>query len=337
LHPRVAARQNQTIDLQTVYLDQNKWIDLARAYHGRPDGTRFRDALATCERASQAGTALFPLSTSHYEETALVTDSGRRDRLAEMMEALSGFTTIASQSHVVPVEIELALNRKFGRPAEPMQLGLYGFGAAHAFGDADLDYRPPPGLPLDIHEQFVAVAQAKGLHLVLERILLRGLGIDAAARSAARGVDEQFFNERATTQALLMTHGADSGEALRSGVFGMVLAEIWGPLTAALSRAELSLDEFFEGVDLREFVLDLPSRRVMAELQRAQHAGGAAFKRGDLKDLGFLAVAVAYCDVVATENQWTHILRQSKLDEVFGTIIVDDVGDLPKVLAIAST
>ncbi|MCP9490589.1 MAG: hypothetical protein MSC31_12030 [Solirubrobacteraceae bacterium MAG38_C4-C5] len=29
----------------TVYLDQSKWIDLARALHGRADGERFRDAL----------------------------------------------------------------------------------------------------------------------------------------------------------------------------------------------------------------------------------------------------------------------------------------------------
>lgn len=90
-------------------------------------------------------------------------------------------------------------------------------------------------------------------------------------------------------------------------------------------------------VNLRDFVLDLPSRRVIAELQRVQHAGGASFKRGDLKDLGFLAIAVAYCDVVITENQWAHVIRQAKLDQVFDTVVTDDVAELPDILATSAT
>lgn|GEM_PF-5612017 len=37
-----------------VYLDQNKWIDLARAATGNPKGERFRDALDMCRAASAA-------------------------------------------------------------------------------------------------------------------------------------------------------------------------------------------------------------------------------------------------------------------------------------------
>src|SRR5262245_14450491 len=118
---------------RSIYLDQNKWVDLARAYHGHPDGGAFTATLKACKRAVEGRTAFFPLSVTHYEETAVVSDSGRRDRLAEVMELLSGFTTIASQLRVVPVELEWALNRRFGRPAKPMDLVLYGFGAAHAF------------------------------------------------------------------------------------------------------------------------------------------------------------------------------------------------------------
>jgi len=322
---------------RSIYLDQNKWVDLGRAYHGRPNGAEFADALAASERAVTAGTAFFPLSVAHYEETAMVADLGRRDRLAEVMEVLSGFTTIASQLRIVPVELEWALHRCLDRPAEPAELVLYGFGAAHAFDDQQLGYRPPPEAPPDIQERFVAAARAAGFHLVLERILLRGRGLDAATRSGARAVDEQFLNSRATAQALLRKHAAASGLALRDGVFGMVLAEIWEPLVTTLSSARITLDQFFANVDLRDFVLDLPSRRVIAELQRAQHAGAARFKRGDLKDLGFLAVAVAYCDVVITEKQWAHVIRQAKLDEVFDTVVTDDVAQLPDILATSTS
>jgi dienelactone hydrolase len=322
---------------RSIYLDQNKWVDLGRAYHGRPNGAKFAKALATAERAVEAEAAFFPLSVTHYEETGMVTDFGRRDRLAEVMEALSHFTTIASQLRVVPVELERALHRRLGRPAKPGELVLYGFGAAHAFDDEGLAYRPPRELPPEIQEQFVAVARAAGLDVVLERALLRSLGLDAATRTAARAADQQFLNSRATAQGVLKSHGAASGSALRDGVFGMVLAEIWEPLVKALSEARITLDDFFANVSLGDFVLDLPSRRVIAELQRVQHAGGAPFKRGDLNDLGFLAVAVAYCDVVITENQWAHVIRQAKLDQLFDTVVTDDVTELPDILATNAT
>lgn len=44
-----------------VYLDQNKWVDLARAATGHRDGVRFVDALAMCRASAAAGAASFPL------------------------------------------------------------------------------------------------------------------------------------------------------------------------------------------------------------------------------------------------------------------------------------
>lgn len=46
--------------MRRVYLDQNKWIDLARAATGRAEGGRFVEALAAARDAVAAGTAVFP-------------------------------------------------------------------------------------------------------------------------------------------------------------------------------------------------------------------------------------------------------------------------------------
>lgn len=45
----------------TVYLDQNKWIDLARAESGHPQGARFIETLAVLKAAADEGRARFPL------------------------------------------------------------------------------------------------------------------------------------------------------------------------------------------------------------------------------------------------------------------------------------
>jgi hypothetical protein len=52
-----------------IYLDQNKWVDLARAATGHPLGERFTDALAVFRAAVASGTASFPLDMYRYWET----------------------------------------------------------------------------------------------------------------------------------------------------------------------------------------------------------------------------------------------------------------------------
>lgn len=58
----------------TVYLDQNKWIDLARAAAGHPHGERYHDTLRQLRQAVFEGRAKFALSCVHYFETARAGD-----------------------------------------------------------------------------------------------------------------------------------------------------------------------------------------------------------------------------------------------------------------------
>jgi hypothetical protein len=53
-----------------VYLDLNKWIDLARAELGQEKGKRHRVALDEAERLVGEGRATFPLSFAHFMEAA---------------------------------------------------------------------------------------------------------------------------------------------------------------------------------------------------------------------------------------------------------------------------
>src|SRR5258708_2799171 len=73
-----------------VYLDQNKWIELARMRLERSNarGTAaFVDELVSLVAR---GTALFPLSLGHYQETFRQSNPQRRHQLAQTMFALAG-------------------------------------------------------------------------------------------------------------------------------------------------------------------------------------------------------------------------------------------------------
>jgi hypothetical protein len=78
-----------------IYLDQNKWVALARARFGRqPEAGACRDVLDLAAAAVSLGVASFPLSTLHYIELQNQPNPGKRWRLATFMAELSRFHTM---------------------------------------------------------------------------------------------------------------------------------------------------------------------------------------------------------------------------------------------------
>ena len=71
--------------VQRIYLDQNKWIDLARARTGHALGKTYIAAYEAAKATVEAGRASFPLSSAHYFETHKPADAQRRVDLAHTM------------------------------------------------------------------------------------------------------------------------------------------------------------------------------------------------------------------------------------------------------------
>src|SRR3989442_3993285 len=134
--------------MRRVYLDQNKWIDLARAASGRSDGEPFIDALAVCRFGVENSLASFPLSSVHYIETLKRKDADSRRRLAAVMRELSRYRSIAPARPVLRAEIDAALHSRYGKPATPRPLRLFGVGVWFAMGVEKAQYALPSGLVL---------------------------------------------------------------------------------------------------------------------------------------------------------------------------------------------
>jgi hypothetical protein len=248
---------------------------------------------------------------------------------------LSGFTKIAAQTDIVPSEIDHALHAVFGRPERPRELKLFGYGVAHAFGDAGagLRYDAPADLPAAVRRELERLAAPQFERGVLQR------GVDDALRVRHREIDLGFASDQDAYSERLRSVGFGKGDALRRAVLAAVFLEIRDVVIEAFMRAELPPEALpVDGVEeVEEFLRALPSRWAMFEMQRARHAGGGPFEAGDLRDLGALAVAFAYCDIVVTERQWVHIARQAKLDDKFGTVIISDVSELVDLLQLEGT
>lgn len=130
-----------------LYLDQNKWIDLARAHYGKPGGEQLKPCLEAVRTAVKSGKLLVPFSVTNAIESLIPRDEDRRKRLADFMVDLSGNKTMLPENSVAPMEITNAARKLFGAAAtEAPRKALVQTGILYASGMED-EFRgilPPP-------------------------------------------------------------------------------------------------------------------------------------------------------------------------------------------------
>src|ERR1700684_342474 len=122
-----------------VYLDENKWIDLARAVSGHPEGEKFKTAAMMIAASVGRGEASYPVSAGHILETWKQKSGRRRRKVGATMLTISKNHSLAPHWELIPGEIDRALRRRFGRPIDCLPLRPFGKGIKHRSGR----YAPP--------------------------------------------------------------------------------------------------------------------------------------------------------------------------------------------------
>jgi hypothetical protein len=281
--------------MKSVYLDQNKWIDLARAHHGAASGTRFSATLQFLRDPDTRARVVLPLSAIHYIETATVGGGSKsRSRLGEVMWELSRGYTMAPHRLILDHELDVALARRF--PAVSIKpFTLVDKGVAHAFGMDRQAYRMPEqvrsALPPDVVARFEGAAQ-----LVMEESLLTGVG--------PRGITMPPFQMESPNVKFmhhLQTFHSRVSQLPRrqweDALLAISMADILDQLNPSLHHHGIHADTFEAlGKDgWRAFMLDLPTRRVDIQLHRQILKNPKLKpKMSDLEDWAGLGPAAAH-------------------------------------------
>lgn len=340
---RLDSAQQKAWNMLRIYLDQNKWIDLARAAVGHPRGKDFEDALAVCRAAVQSGAVSFPLDLYRYWETGRRGADRSRNQFVDVMRELSRQHTMMTPFGVLDYELDCALQRRYGYPSRPRTPQLFGMGIRHIAGNRitrpDLDNVPdeanafPPG----VRDQLRTVVSQ-----YLEEALLRAgpstyreLGFDPTDSSFG----EQFVDFENLVADTLEHHNI-TGEAIDVAIRATDFSDIRPALTTALGNIGITYEQFENDhtvSDRIRFVDDLPTRYVTNVLRSAKHRQKQQkWEPHDFVDIVALPVAAVYCDVVVTEKQWVHRMRQGKIHERYSTRILSNVNELIDVIVSAS-
>jgi hypothetical protein len=322
-----------------IYLDQNKWIDLARAQVGDKQGEPFQDALTIAVSGVELGQLSFPLSSFHYMETYNTKSAKRRRDLATIMIRLARQRsslrphTIAGANAILPTELDYALQRRFGRPYEVRHHPVFGEGVAHALGipNSDLEYFPPP-------EAGLTDGQKKNLTRIVEELLLSGPPADFPVP----GIDTELYKQPSLKFADIEQNLSSrfQTESIDKDTRSRILSareyiDMLDAFNAALENAGISKEEFeADGLEgFEAFLADIPTRHVNYELLRLLHDNPQMKReKGDLVDLAALSVAIPYCDIVVTEKRWVDLARRVNLDDHYGTHLISDLRELPSLV-----
>lgn len=320
----------------TVYLDQNKWIDLARAETGHPDGDPFVETLAVFRKAVDDGRARFPLSAVHYYETGKQRNRKKRRELAATMVRLAGALRIAPPHTIVPWEIQRALVEVFDLSVAVPDLELFGDGVAHAFSAPTLVYSAPTkwhGISLPSEWQ-VKLQRAAGP--AFEAVMLASVTPEGMPDEMRR----TMYDIKNVTDGCFVQGQKEVATAVkqlgRQRLEDIMLATAYGDIRMPVAEAAygLGLEPDQVGGNWRRILEAIPSRWVEMKLRHQRQANPQkAWHGNDLNDVMALAIAVPYCDLVITEKSWASTLSAAKVPDRFDTIVTKNLRDVADRLA----
>jgi hypothetical protein len=276
-----------------VYLDQNKWIELAKMVNGKDNSIRAKNVVRDLEAAVESGHVVIPLSAIHYMETARVKSASLRSKLGAVMWHYSKGYTIAAYPLVVRHELEVALSKHFPE-VHPKPLQFLGRGSSHAFGIS-----APTGLLSLIEEE-------------VERSMLVG--------NKKLNMEPPFFQSRKYQENfkshLVSLHTRKKElekEKWENWLYAILTVDIAKPLHEVSLQFSLPEDLFdrLGEQGMKSVINDMPTRHLDLHLHKQiLRNPNYAAKITDLEDWTGVGVASCYCDVVVCEKHMADMLRR---------------------------
>jgi hypothetical protein len=312
-------------DSRYVFLDQNHWIYLARAYRGKPHRPAHKDLLAPLLAAVNRDELRLPINYLHLIELARESRDRRRIDLGAIFELFARGWHVAAWSHILPRELDRAVARVLELATIPPLPEVFGRG---------LFFGLPPSSREQLRHEFGPSAFAQ-----LERIA----GLPGAILDVVSSPDEENRHKQNAsiaaravkdTEAIEKDRQAsrsESREVLRRVKMAEYIRSFHEQLGASLSSVGHNLDSFFSrGPEFAvRFWSEVPSLHVDCELTLYRdRQWSRAVEPNDIIDIAHIALTVPYCAAVVVERFWARALKETGVAQKYGTAVCTDLEEL---------
>jgi hypothetical protein len=309
-----------------LYLDQNKWIELAHAVKSPDDYPAQYEILAALVADSNAGRLLVPLTDSNLYETQKIDIPERRNHLAWVQSTLSQGKVFRGRRKRLEIEVVDHMRSAYGLeplPREPHWfLSDVHFEATAEFGDTRI---PQPS------ERVFAAIKSNPPYFMFD--YLTGLPEDIRKMAVSN------FSEGAEKlrQAIEDKRSKDASQpiSMRRKLSGarLMINEI--DLIQSLVRLA-DLPEKDEGSvfekHARSIMSECPTYFIEREIGLRIEQQDRPIEENDFRDMQTFCAVIAYADIIVAENMFSNLAIQSGLHRRYDTLITTKLADIPNAL-----
>jgi hypothetical protein len=311
-------------------LDQNKWIQLACVHYGKTVDAQASAALDAIRAATTKGTLVLPMMPSNVDEVTEPSDEGRRRRIATFLVGESRNFCWQHWSATGAAEAEYAIRKHIlGEPApRPVRPALIHWGIDQALAGRALHFPS--------EDKFLEVVVNQAMHEPEASIAALVHSLDRSTIKNLRALDSagavKVEAGRPANQSIAAADRRwfETFHLFERGSFA-------GTVHAVAAALGVRPDVFTAWRSHRESLLRLTGDMPTLDVEFALITGRDRNSQdktqpNDFKDMTFLKQAVAYANIVVTENRWAHLANAEGVAERHGTRVMASLGALPAAL-----
>jgi len=317
--------------MRRIYLDQWVYIKLVRTYKRlQPEYPKHKHLCKKIIESSKAGTNQFPFSIAHLYETMKRTKLSSRKDLFKFIFELSKFYTIRPWTQVIDLEIRNAIRKSLKINPCDLSNYVFGNGVAHCFGNKvelkSIDSNEE--ISNEIKEKVFSASTNPEL---MAEALCKDQMIKMVKRSIQR---DEILADR--LEGMRKEEYGYPDKKVRKNISDAIffISAINERLIKAVLDFQLDPEKYIKNIFMSKksaenFLKSVPTAYVFHVLNDARNMNfNRPIEPNDLWDLGALAIAVPYCDIVVTEREWANILNQKSIGELYNTKILHKIEDL---------
>ena len=311
--------------MKILYLDQNKWIELAQSVKSPEDYPEQHNVLARLVELANAGLVAIPLTSTNLYETQKINIAERRTHLAWVQATLSQGLVFRGRHKRLEKEVtDILLSRQdAASSSEPLWFLSQNFIEATAdVGD--------PRLP------------------VVSKIVL-----DAIHSNPPKYLFEYLTKMPEVTRASAISIFSDGSKNLLREIEERRTrdAKVSLPLRRKLHSARLMINELdlilsiirkaeIPNVDeteilkknARRIINESPTYFIEREIGLRIEAQTRALEENDLRDMQAFCAVVAYADIIVAENMFSNLAVQAGLQKRYKTHITTSLLEIPALM-----
>jgi hypothetical protein len=315
--------------VRIVYLDQNKWIDLARAVKYPAENPEVRAILELLCQEAQAGRVLLPLTATNIYETHKIGDPERRFDLAYTQATLSAGHVFRGRHKRLEIEVIDVLRNAYGLPLLDREQNWF---LSNVFFESTAEWNDPR-LGQAVPEKFVEFVRSdppgslfRFLMETPENVRIAAVGKFSEGSEVLRGNIEERRQR----------HAGES-VSLRRNIQNVLLTfgeqELILTLAGKARIPDMHPDKILHN-DARKVMNETPTYFIEREIAlKLEAQDGRPIEENDFRDMQTFCAVVRYADVVVAENNFSNLARQAGLDKKFKTQFTTNLLDLKQQLS----